>query len=275
MRNVDLMKGKYCVVIPAHDTARTIGALVREIKRQGLDLVVVDDGSRDRTATVAAEEGALVISHLRNEGKGRALRTAFEYAIRQGYEGVVTMDGDGQHDPLEIPRFIREGERQHAGLVIGNRLGNGETMPRLRRWANTAMSALISALARQRIPDSQCGFRFIRREVLQSVPLRTSHFEHEAELVFGAAARRWKIVSVPIRSIYRNERSHIRPVRDGLRFLRLLVASLIGRGRHGSTGSPPPHGAGAAGLTRDSRCASPGGDGHDPAPSVHPPAPRG
>lgn len=240
------MRGKYCVVIPAHDTARTIGPLVREIKRQGLDPVVIDDGSRDRTAAVAAEAGAVVISHLRNEGKGRALRTAFEYAVRQGYQGVVTMDGDGQHDPLEIPHLIREGERQHAGLVIGNRLVNGGAMPRLRRVANTAMSALISALARQRIPDSQCGFRFIRREVLQSVPLRTSHFEHEAELVFGAAARRWKIVSVPIRSIYRNERSHIRPVRDGLRFLWLLVASISHPPFVGSWGSArrtePPEG---------------------------------
>jgi hypothetical protein len=89
------------------------------------------------------------------------------------------------------------------------------------------MSALVSALIRQHIPDSQCGFRFVRRELLSQVPLRASRFEIDTELVLGAAARRWKIISVPIRSIYQQERSHIRPVRDGLRFLGLIVRHML------------------------------------------------
>jgi glycosyltransferase involved in cell wall biosynthesis len=217
------MKGRYCVVIPAVDAAETIGALVRNIKAHPLGVVVVDDGSRDRTAAVAAEAGALVISHLRNEGKGRALRTGFEHALRARYDGVVTMDSDGQHDPAEIPRLIDAAELQHAAVVLGNRLANGAAMPPLRRATNRLMSRLVSLLIRQPIPDSQCGFRFIRREVLETVPLRGRLYEIETELLVGAARRKWKIISVPVRSIYESHPSGIRPVRDALRFIGVLL----------------------------------------------------
>ncbi|MBI4341805.1 MAG: glycosyltransferase family 2 protein [Candidatus Omnitrophica bacterium] len=222
------MQGRYCVIIPAFNAARTIGPLIRQIKPQGLAPVVIDDGSQDRTAAVASAEGALVISHLRNEGKGTALRTGFQYALRSSFDGVVTMDSDGQHDPGEIASLIRAGEVQHAGIVLGNRMANGAAMPRGRRVTNALMSSIISAMARQAIPDSQCGFRFIRREVLQAVPLRAQRFEIETELLLGATAQRWKIVSVPVRSIYpAAHRSHIHPVWDGLRFLGLVLRHLV------------------------------------------------
>ena len=224
-----MMKSRYGVVIPAFQAERTIGDLVRRVKLQGFEVIVVDDGSRDQTASVAAKEGALVISHLQNEGKGRALRTAFDYALRSGFNGVITMDGDGQHDPAEIPHLVREGEVQHAGITIGNRLTSGAPMPRARRWTNQLMSAIVSAVARQHIPDSQCGFRFIRAEVLSDIPLRATRFEIETELLFGAAARRWKIISVPVRSIYQGEESHIRPVRDAIRFLGTVARHLVRR----------------------------------------------
>ena len=224
------MNGRYCVVIPAFEAAKTIGELIRRIKPHGLGIVVVDDGSRDRTAAIAAQEGALVISHLRNQGKGSALRTGFEYTLRSRYDGVITLDSDGQHDPAEIPSLIRAGEVQHAGIVLGNRITNGAVMPPVRRWTNTVMSGIVSSIARQRIPDSQCGFRFIRKEVLESVPLRAKHFEIETELVLGAAKRRWKIISVPVRSIYQeHHQSHIRPLQDTIRFLGLVVRYLVGR----------------------------------------------
>ncbi len=221
------MADRYCVIIPALNAARSIGDVVQQIKRQGLPVVVVDDGSRDQTAAIAAQQGALVISHLRNEGKGRALRTGFDYAIRSQYDGVVTLDSDGQHDPQEILRLIREGETQHAGMVIGNRMLTGVSMPRARHWTNVMMSRFISVLSRQRIPDSQCGFRVIRKEVLISVPLRARRYDLETELVLGAAHRRWKIISVPIRTIYPTHHvSHIQPVPDTFRFFFLVLRHL-------------------------------------------------
>ncbi len=223
------MTGRYCVIIPAFNAAKTIGELVRNVKAQGLNVVIIDDGSHDQTASVASAQGALVISHLRNQGKGRALRTGFEYALRAQYDGVVTLDGDGQHDPAEIVQLIRAGEHQHAGIVIGDRMGNGASMPRMRRWTNALMSSIVSSIARQRIPDSQSGFRFIRREVLAQVPLRSQRFEIETELLFGAAARKWKIVSIPVRSIYGRHQSHIRPLRDAVRFLMVTLRFLLFR----------------------------------------------
>ena len=157
-------QGRYCVVIPALNAAATIGALVAKVRGCGLNVVVVDDGSTDRTAAVAAAGGALVISHLRNRGKGHALRTGFEYAVRERYDGVVTLDSDGQHDPAEIPALIQAGEVQHAALVLGDRMANGLSMPAARRRTNQVMSRIISRLAGQPVPDSQCGFRLIRRE---------------------------------------------------------------------------------------------------------------
>ena len=223
------MSGRYCVVIPAFQAGDTIGDLVRRIKLLQLAVVVVDDGSRDQTASLAAQHGALVISHLQNQGKGRALRTGFDYALRSQYDGVITMDSDGQHDPEEIPHLIRAGEVQHAGIVVGDRMADGGAMPPLRRGTNAFMSAVVSALIRQRIPDSQCGSRFIRKEVLSSVPLRTAHFESETELLLSASLRRWKIISVRVRSIYQGHQSHIRPVRDAMRFLHLVVRHIVSR----------------------------------------------
>lgn len=221
---------RYCVIIPAFNAAKTIGDLVQRVKAQGWPVIIVDDGSQDRTAAIASDCGALVISHLQNEGKGRALRTGFEYAVRHRYDGVVTMDGDGQHDPAEIPALIRAGEVQHAGMVVGNRMSNGALMPGKRRWTNHTMSCIISAMARQPIPDSQCGFRFVRREVLESLPLRSKRFEIESELILRAAAKRWKIVSVPVKTIYDEQHSsHIQPVRESLRFIWLLLRHLVRR----------------------------------------------
>ena len=102
-------------------------------------------------------------------------------------------------------------------------------MPRMRRWTNALMSSIVSSIARQHIPDSQCGFRFIRREVLAQVPLRSQRFEIETELLFGAAARKWKIVSIPVRSIYGRHQSHIRPLRDAARFLTVTLRFLLFR----------------------------------------------
>lgn len=213
----------YVVAIPAFNCAGTIGGLARALRGQGYDVLVVDDGSRDGTARAAAAERATVISHLGNRGKGRALRTAFEHVARGAWQGVVTMDADGQHDPADVPRLIEAGEREHAAIVLGNRMTEAGQMPPTRRWTNRLMSTLVSALVRQRIPDSQCGLRLIRREVLLALTLRASRYDLESELLLQAARGRWKIVSVPVRAIYDGHPSHIRPLADMCRFLGVLA----------------------------------------------------
>jgi glycosyltransferase involved in cell wall biosynthesis len=206
-----------------YNADKTIGPIVRQVKEQHLEAIVVDDGSTDRTAAIASEHGALVISHLRNEGKGAALRTGFAHALRAKFDGVVTLDGDGQHDPIEIRQLVKAGEVQHAGMVVGNRMASGGEMPSSRRFTNRLMSAIVSWVARQRIPDSQCGFRFIRRELLEAVQLQAKRYEIETELVCAAARKKWKIISIPVRSIYQEHvKSYIQPARDTLRFLAVI-----------------------------------------------------
>ncbi len=221
------MSLRSCVVIPGYNAAATIGPLVQQIKRLGLDAVVVNDGSTDQTARVATDAGALVISHVSNQGKGSALRTAFAYALQAGYDAVVTMDSDGQHDPAEIPQLLHNAERQPSAVVVGERRMSG-VMPPVRRWTNRFLSWLTSRLTRQRIPDSQCGFRVIHRRVLETVTLSTSHFEIETELLLAAARSGWVITSVPIKTIYNNHTSHIHPIWDTLRLSGLVVRYLFG-----------------------------------------------
>ena len=228
---------KTCVIIPAYNSSRTIGPLVRHIRQLGFDAVVVNDGSTDDTAQVASEAGALVMSSLVNQGKGTALRRGFAFALRSGYEAIVTLDGDGQHDPQEIPRFLETAEHDQAMVVIGHRLVNGANMPPSRRWTNRLMSGIVSWLARQPIPDSQCGFRLIRRQALAAVELSTQRFEIETELLLAVARCGWTVASVPIRTIYSNHHSHIRPISDGVRFLRLVLRYVL-KPRH-QAGVPP------------------------------------
>lgn len=217
---------KYCVVIPSYNAAKTVGPLVRQVQRLGLSPVVVNDGSTDQTARLATEAGAMVISHLRNRGKGSALRTGFAFALQHGYDAVVTMDSDGQHDPEEIPRLRQASEESQAAIIIGHRLLDTAHMPPVRRWTNRFMSAVVSLLTRQQIPDSQCGFRVIRRHVLETLRLSGARFDLETELLFAAARRGWRVTSVPIRTIYHDHASYIHPLRDGVRFVALVLRHL-------------------------------------------------
>jgi hypothetical protein len=115
-------------------------------------------------------------------------------------------------------------QTQDASIVIGHRIVDGERMPTMRRWTNRAMSVVVSLVARQTIPDSQCGLRVIRRDVLQALQLTGERFDLETELLLASAARGWSIRSVPIRTIYQDaQHSHIHPIRDGLRFFGLVA----------------------------------------------------
>lgn len=219
----------YCVLIPAYNVAESIGSLVRRVREQGLDVVVVDDGSSDDTQRIAEQSGAFVLRLTSNHGKGAALRAGFSHTVKVGYSGVVTMDGDGQHNPADLPRLLAAARRGDAKLIIGNRMKNAQSMPVIRRWTNQAMSQIVSSLIRQDIPDSQCGFRFIHREVLERISLMATHYDIESEILLAAGRGGWQVVSEPISTIYGNRNSHIRPVRDTWRFVKLVARHLLHR----------------------------------------------
>jgi len=220
------------VVIPAYNEEKRIGEVVRRVREFIEDVVVVDDGSKDGTAQRANEAGAKVLVHGENRGKGAALKTGFEFAVREGFDAVITLDADGQHDPVEIPKFLREAEKNELQIIVGNRMGKPEGMPVVRYLTNRFTSFVISKMSGQRIPDSQSGFRLIRKEVLESLSIESSNFDAESEILIKASLAGFKIGNVPIKTIYRgDERSKINPMVDTVRFFRLVFKGMRWRRR--------------------------------------------
>lgn len=220
---------KTCVVIPTYNEAKTIARIVKEIRAQGLDVVVVDDGSCDKTHIISQDNGAIVLRNNINEGKGASLIKGFNYALSKGFEAIITMDGDGQHLPEDISYFTHLAQYSDSGVFIGNRMLNIRNMPGVRVLTNKFMSWLISKVARQDIPDSQCGFRLIKKSVLEKFEFRTTRYETESELLIQASRLGFKIESVPIKTVYLGAKSQISPVLDTLRFIRFIHREICKR----------------------------------------------
>lgn len=212
-----------CVIIPAFEEAAAIGGVIRAVRAQGMDVIVVDDGSTDATAAEAEKATARVLRHAVNRGKGAALETGFRLARAQGYTAVITMDADGQHAPEDIPSFLQAHARTGRPVILGNRMTQASNMPWLRRWTNRFMSWLLGRLLGQDVPDTQCGFRFYCCAILPDQPLTAIRFAAESEILLDLARRKIPISSVPIRTIYAHERSKINPVTDSLRFIGMLL----------------------------------------------------
>lgn len=215
-----------CLLIPAYNEERTIGQVVSKARKIIESVVVVDDGSRDATAQIARDSGALVLEHPANRGKGAALCTGFQYALARRYDAVITMDSDGQHDVDDITGFLKAFNEIGSGIIIGSRMQDISTMPAVRKCTNKLTSFVGSLLAHQKLEDSQSGFRLISSDVLRAVELQTSGYEMESELLIKASKAGFRITSVPIKTIYGQEVSKINPVVDTGRFLRLLFRSL-------------------------------------------------
>ena len=218
---------KIIVVIPAHNEAKNIGPLVAAIRALDYDCLVIDDGSLDATYSVAIAAGASVLKTERQSGKGNALKIGFEYALKNSYEALIAMDGDGQHSPADIAAFVECYKTKGADIICGNRMPNPRGMPFVRLLTNNFMSWLISLICRQHIPDTQCGFRLIKTQVLQALTLECSDFEIETEVLVKARKKGFNVASVDIQSIYNGEVSKIKPVRDSFRFLAYLFRELL------------------------------------------------
>lgn len=214
------------VLIPAFNAAATLPELIRRIEpylpRE--QVLVVDDGSKDRTAAIAIAEGVRVLRHDRNFGKGRALRTGFDYVVRSTSDQmVVTMDADLQHRPEELPSFFAMHQLSGFDLLIGYRARWGTSMPFPRKLSNSITSFLVSARTGVAIRDSQCGYRLIARRVLESVETTADGYEAETEFLIKAAQKGFRIGCVPISTVYADERSYMTNARTTFRFLNTLL----------------------------------------------------
>jgi glycosyltransferase involved in cell wall biosynthesis len=215
---------KALVLIPAFNEEPTIRAVVTAAKKCITDILVVDDGSSDATGSEAATAGAVVYRLERNRGKGEALKVGFAYAIECGYNFVITIDADGQHDAEDIRHFFPLLDRYD--LILGSRSEDRASVPLLRRLANFTSSVMVSALCARPIPDSQTGFRFYRGDLIRKVRLDCSHYDLETEVIIKAARQGFRIGHCRIRTIYGTEVSRFRNIRDSARFLQVIVRAL-------------------------------------------------
>jgi len=217
---------KIAIVIPAYNEEESITHLLKQFNDfpRG-NIIVVDDGSTDGTSSVVEHTQIILLKHKKNKGKGMAHRTAFEYARKNGFEGVITMDADGQHKPEEIENFVKK--KDSADILIGTRRMTTKNMPLVRYLTNRITSLTVSLIASQRIFDSQSGFRYISRRVFEKVPLKTERFQTESEILIKAGRMGFKIGAVSISTIYQKEKSYINPFIDTYRFINLAVRSLF------------------------------------------------
>jgi len=242
----DRLLGLVSVIIPARDEANSIISLIPKVKESlsgyPHEIVLVNDGSSDRTEAIAQSVGATVISHERNLGKGAAMKTGVENA--RG-DILVFLDSDGAHDPQDIRSIIAPIVQEKADLVIGSRVlpeSRVHVSPLTRRLSNDlasfASSVLISVLLPLvtlfryrakwvRITDCTSGFRAIKKENWQKLTLVSRGFEIETEMIYEAAKRKFTIVEVPISCNWDSEMSRLSIVRDGLETLKLLAGKLV------------------------------------------------
>jgi glycosyltransferase involved in cell wall biosynthesis len=220
---------RFAVIIPALNAERTIARVVVDARRQLEPVLVIDDGSTDATGEVARAVGATVLRHDVNRGKGAALKTGFAWALEQGFDGVITLDADGQHLPAEIPKFVEEREESGADLIIGGRAHLFEGMLPRRRNANRFSAWSISIASGRRITDSQSGFRFYSARLLRGLKLRTNGFDMESEVIVRAGRRGFAIVTIDIDLGFVDgiSTSHYKPLKDTLRIAWTVIRARV------------------------------------------------
>lgn len=211
--------GEIIVLIPAYNEARFIGDVVRAALAHA-PVIVIDDGSSDGTAAAAALAGAKVLAHATNQGKGKALNTGFDYAVRRGVDAAITLDADGQHDPDEIPQFVAAFRAGSGDVIIGQR--DFSQMPAKNQFGNRTGTFLLGLAMGQRIPDNQSGYRLLGREVMAKVRPDATRFEAEVELLLRAQLAGFRLSWVPIKTIYNDKVSHFRPLHDSWLFLKMV-----------------------------------------------------
>lgn len=219
------------LLVPAFNEAPAIGDVIERCKRQCGNILIVDDGSSDGTFMEAEQAGARVLRHETNRGKGEAIKTGFRWLLERDCGPVITLDGDGQHDPVEIPSFLDcyERHRRNGGgdiIIIGKR--ERDRMPRYRAIPNKIGETMISFAARKRIQDTQSGYRLYSRGVIENVSCRSTGFEMETEILIKASRMGAHVEEIPVATIYQeNYKTNFRPVADFYRISIVFIRNFL------------------------------------------------
>lgn len=200
-------------IVPAYQAEDTVGAVVEGLLRHVSDVLVVDDGSSDRTGEAAARAGARVLRLPANAGKGSAIRAGLADVLATGVTHVAFVDADGQHDPDDLPALLAAA-RGGEDFVIGSRMAESDGIPRVRFRTNEIGSRILTRMTGHEVEDGQSGYRVIAAPLLRRLALSAKGYSIETEILLKAAPHVRRYASVPVRAIYAGVRSHYRPFRD-------------------------------------------------------------
>jgi glycosyltransferase involved in cell wall biosynthesis len=220
-------------IVPAYNEEQNIGRVLDELRRfdPALDVVVVSDGSLDRTVEVAREHGAYVVRLPFNLGIGGAVQTGFRFAHENGYGLVFRCDGDGQHDPAELPKVLAPVLAGEADIAVGSRFveTQGYRSSATRRVGIRLLAAVVSAIARQRVTDTTSGFQALNRRALELFAADYPHDYPEVEGMVMTIKHRLRLVEVPVRMREREHgRSSITALRSIYYMVKVLLALFVG-----------------------------------------------
>lgn len=221
------MASRYCVIIPTYNNSGTLADVVERALKVCPNVVVVNDGSTDNIEAELCGINVIVLSHERNLGKGKALKTGLRYAGMNGYTHAITIDADGQHFPEDIPALIEASAEHPDSIIVGCRNLTSENMPRQNTFANRFSNFWFRLQTAQKLDDTQSGFRIYPLESLYGMRLVTSRYEAELELLVFAAWHGISVKGVQVRVWYAPEGervSHFRPFWD---FFRISVLNTI------------------------------------------------
>ena len=226
-----MKRNPVCGLIPAYNAEVSIGEVIDRTREHLSRVIVVNDGSRDRTEEIARSRQVEIISLPSNRGKGYALRQGFSLALSNGCSAILTLDADAQHDPEDIPNFLEAHELDSDAILIGSRMAQADRFPRQRYYSNRTAAFFISKALGHYLEDTQCGFRLYPAKILRLVQLTTCRFQTETEVLLRAARRGNRLSSVPVKNIYLNgnaPQSNFRPVRDTFYICMVVLQSYLG-----------------------------------------------
>lgn len=220
------------IVVPVFNEAETVDGVVAAARAYG-PVLVVDDGSRDGSAEVAARAGAEVIRHPHRRGKGAAIRTGIAAARERGASAVVTLDGDGQHSPSDLGLVLDAARGRRRTIVIGGRLDEPDALPPDRLNAIRVAGFFMNWACGLKLHDTQSGFRFYPIELFDDIRVLRGGFVFETEVLVAGVARGWRVYEVPIAALPRaRQRSRFRPISDGVAIGGYLAGRVLARWRY-------------------------------------------
>lgn len=217
---------KVICVLPAFNEESTVSNIAQDARKYVDEVVVVDDGSTDKTAEMAIKSGAIVVQHQRNMGKGAALRTGFKEALNRGADVLVTLDTDGEHDPKDIPNLIDPIKSGRIDLMVGSRLqGQEGRSPLLRKISRRITTLTLRTLFGVHLSDTQSGFRSLSRKAAEKIDFKSDSFVAESEMLIDAARKGMRISELPITYVHVGGEFPV--LRETLLFIWLCIKKIL------------------------------------------------